>query len=75
MAKLSRDRESSLLVRARASLIMLCLGLGILAYLIVIDRREWFHIRPGSGSAAAMAHAADTGRPAEDRPQMGTIAR
>ena len=41
----------------RASLMMLCFGFGVLAFLIVIDRSEWFHLRPASGTAAAMANA------------------
>lgn len=41
----------------RASLMMLCFGFGVLAFLIVIGRSEWFHLRPASGTAAAMANA------------------
>ena len=52
------DREKSLVETIRASLIMLCFGLGILAFLISIDRPQWFHIRPVSGTAAAMSQAA-----------------
>lgn len=42
----------------KSSLMMLSFGLMILAYLVAIDRPEWFHIRPITGTAAAMSHAA-----------------
>ena len=41
----------------RSSLAMLVFGLSILAYLIAIDRADWFHLRPGTGTAAAMSEA------------------
>ena len=44
---------------AKASLIMLAFGLGVLAFLVGIDRAHWFRLRPASGTAAAMWHAAD----------------
>ncbi|WP_333571039.1 hypothetical protein [Sphingomonas sp.] len=44
--------------RLRSSVALLLFGLGTLAFLIAIDRPEWFHLRPGSGTAAAMSHAA-----------------
>lgn len=50
-------REKTLVETVRASLIMLCFGLGVLAFLVAIDRPEWFHIRPVSGTAAAMSNA------------------
>jgi hypothetical protein len=43
----------------RAALIMLCFGFGVLAFLVAIDRPEWFHIQPGTATAAAMVRAAD----------------
>ncbi|WP_010545712.1 hypothetical protein [Sphingomonas elodea] len=49
----SRRRE-----RLRSSIALLLFGLGTLAFLIAIDRPEWFHLRPASGTAAAMSHAA-----------------
>ncbi|HEX7822206.1 MAG TPA: hypothetical protein VF463_16475 [Sphingobium sp.] len=39
---------------------LLSFGLGILAFLIAIDRPEWFTLRPASGTAAAMSKASDT---------------
>lgn len=43
------------------SLALLAFGLGILAFLIAIDRPEWFTLRPASGTAAAMSKASDGG--------------
>ncbi|MBW6522869.1 hypothetical protein KZ810_05105 [Sphingomonas sp. RHCKR47] len=51
-------RHRSLLEQVRASLLMLGFGLSVLGFLIAIDRPEWFHLRPATGTAAAMAHAA-----------------
>ena len=45
-----------------SSVFFLCFGLTILAFLTAIDRESWFHIRPVTGTAAAMAAAAE--RPA-----------
>ncbi|WP_019515707.1 hypothetical protein [Sphingomonas sp. Mn802worker] len=50
-------RHRSLLESIRASLLMLGFGLSVLAFLIAIDRPEWFHLRPATGTAAAMANA------------------
>ena len=59
----------------RASIIMLCFGLGILAFLVAIERPEWFHIRPVSGTAAAMAHAATLDAAEGDRLARASAAR
>jgi hypothetical protein len=45
--------------KAAASFMLLCFGLGSLAYLIAIDRADWFAVRPASGAALAMANASD----------------
>lgn len=59
----------SLIESIRASLLMLGFGLSVLAFLIAIDRPEWFHLRPATGTAAAMAHAsAPTHSRQHDRP-------
>jgi hypothetical protein len=42
----------------RSGLAMLAFGLTILTYLVSIDHPEWFHMRPASGTAVAMANAA-----------------
>lgn len=44
--------------RLHSSVVMLLLGIGILAFLVAIDRPHWFNLRPASGTAAAMSHAA-----------------
>jgi hypothetical protein len=43
----------------RSSLMLLAFGLFILAYLVAIDRPHWFRVKPATGTAAAMAIAAD----------------
>lgn len=50
-------RHRSMIESIRASLLMLGFGLSVLAFLIAIDRPEWFHLRPATGTAAAMANA------------------
>jgi hypothetical protein len=56
-----RDRESraNLTRSLRSSLMLLAFGLFILAYLVAIDRPHWFRVKPATGTAAAMAVAAD----------------
>lgn len=41
---------------------LLLFGIATLAFLIVIDREEWFHIKPATGTAAAMSHAGTPAR-------------
>jgi hypothetical protein len=41
----------------KASLMILLLGLTGFVFLVAIDRTHWFHLRPASGTAAAMWHA------------------
>lgn len=55
-----RNRLQSL----AATAMMLAFGLGTLAFLIAIDRPEWFHIRPASGTAMALSHASNSEEPA-----------
>lgn len=57
----------SLIESARASLLMLAFGLSVLAFLIAIDRPEWFHVRPATGTAAAMANASTSTRVEQPR--------
>ncbi len=60
MRQFDEFNEKSRFETIKASLMMLCFGLGILAFLIVIERPEWFHIRPVSGAAAAMVEAGNS---------------
>lgn len=41
-------------------LALLAFGLAVLAFLTAIDRPEWFHLKPATGTAAAMVYASDT---------------
>lgn len=61
---MSRDARSRRRERMRSSIALLLFGLGTLAFLIAIDRPEWFHLRPASATAEAMSQAA---APAPDR--------
>lgn len=49
----------TMIEKAAGSLMLLCFGLGSLAFLVAIDRAEWFEVRPASGTAMAMARASD----------------
>ncbi|RDE05452.1 hypothetical protein [Sphingomonas aracearum] len=51
----SDDRRLSTL---KSSVLMLCFGLGVLAFLVAIERPHWFEVRPATGTAAAMSAAA-----------------
>jgi len=46
---------------------VLAFGLLVLVFLAAIDRPHWFEVRPATGTAAALAAAADA--PATDRRQ------
>lgn len=48
-----RQRES-----VWASIFLLCFGVGVLAFLTAIDRQQWFHIKPATGTAVALSKAA-----------------
>lgn len=53
------DRWSSYSHSLKSSLVVFCFGIGLLAFLIAIDRPQWFHIRPAAGIAKAMALASE----------------
>lgn len=66
-------QHRSLIESARASLLMLAFGLSVLAFLIAIDRPEWFQVRPATGTAAAMANASTTARAEQPRVVDGRV--
>jgi hypothetical protein len=43
--------------RLKGTMALLGVGLAILAFLVAIDRPQWFHIRPATGTSLAMSHA------------------
>lgn len=45
--------------RLSGTMALMGLGLAILAFLVAIDRPEWFHIRPATGTSMALSHAMD----------------
>ncbi len=55
---MSRDAGFRRKERLRSAIALLMFGLGTLAFLIAIDRPEWFHLRPASAAAEAMSQAA-----------------
>ncbi len=57
------QRNRKKLENLAGSLMLLSFGLAMLAYLIAIDRPEWFNLRPASGTAAAMSNAAQISPP------------
>ncbi|HEX7874521.1 MAG TPA: hypothetical protein VF475_16530 [Sphingobium sp.] len=60
MRKFDDQARKTVLETVRGSLLMLAFGLAMLAYLVAIDRTQWFNLRPASGTAAAMSKASDT---------------
>ncbi len=57
MPRSPSPKSSKISPTARASLSLLGFGLALLAFLIAIDRPQWFVLRPASGTAAALAKA------------------
>ncbi len=54
--------------RLTGTMALMGLGLAILAFLVAIDRPQWFHIRPATGTSVALSHAMgapDRGVPAK----------
>jgi len=42
--------------RLTGTMALLALGLAVLAFLVAIDRPQWFHIRPATGTSLALSH-------------------
>lgn len=42
-----------------STIFILCFGIGLLAFLIAIDRPHWFQLRPMSGVAKALSLAGE----------------
>jgi len=59
MRKLDQRDGRQVMESVLGSLVMLTFALGVLAFLIAVDHADWFHIRPATGTAAAMSNAAD----------------
>lgn len=59
MPPIDRSDKAHAAMALRGRLLLVAFGLGILAFLVAIDRPEWFHIRPASGGAAAMSLGAN----------------
>ncbi|MDF0541927.1 hypothetical protein PX699_06215 [Sphingobium sp. H39-3-25] len=66
MRQFDKQDSKTVIETVRSSLMLLSFGLGILAFLIAIDRPEWFNLRPVSGAAAAMSNAADSSPQAKE---------
>ncbi|SFR84426.1 hypothetical protein [Sphingomonas jatrophae] len=58
MRKTDHDRAAAS-NRLWSNVLLLSFGLALLAFLVGIERQNWFHIRPASGTAQAMSYAAD----------------
>ena len=41
------------------NLLLLLFGCGVLAFLVAVDRAEWFSIRPATGTSIAMARSTE----------------
>ncbi|WP_395392617.1 hypothetical protein WBP07_16205 [Novosphingobium sp. BL-8A] len=57
------DRER-LRQALRSNLLLFLFGLGVLGFLVAIDRAEWFSLKPATGTSVSMHHAA-TGHPGQ----------
>lgn len=58
----------------KGSLLFLLFGLSMLAFLVAIDRPEWFVLRPATGTAVAMS-AAPKITPAKARTDQVELSR
>lgn len=60
-AERSRLRES-----LTGNFLLLLFGCGVLAFLVAVDRVDWFSIRPATGTSIAMARSTEkpAGKPA-----------
>jgi hypothetical protein len=43
--------------------LLLLFGLGVLGFLVAVDRADWFAIRPATGTSIALAHASNAAAP------------
>ena len=57
IAKINTDDSPPNPLWGRLALLMF--GRTVLAFLTAIDRPEWFHLKPATGTAAAMVYASD----------------
>lgn len=58
-AERNRSRESLV-----GTLLLLLFGCSVLAFLVAVDRAEWFAIRPATGTSVAMSQASVPQSPA-----------
>lgn len=49
--------------------LLLAFGLGVLGFLVAVDRADWFAIHPATGTSLAMARASDA---SNENPYTGT---
>jgi hypothetical protein len=63
MRKTDDHARKKMVDQLLGSLALLGFGCLMLAYLVAIDRTEWFNLRPASGTAAAMSNASGHARP------------
>jgi len=65
--------------RLRESLVgnglLLLFGCGVLAFLVSVDRLDWFSIRPATGTSIAMARSTEKPQPAAPEKRIGTLAQ
>ncbi|TCM18578.1 hypothetical protein EDF56_104108 [Novosphingobium sp. PhB165] len=52
----AKDRER-LRQAMRSNMLLLFFGLGVLGFLIAIDRAEWFSLKPATGTSVSLSHA------------------
>lgn len=68
-----RDTDKPDTTRATEALagrvLLLLFGLGVLGFLVAIDRADWFALRPATGTSIAMSNA--SAAPLTDRESKG----
>jgi hypothetical protein len=57
MRQYDEEEKKNKVERLHATLMLIAFGLTVLAFLVAIERPEWFHIRPVSATAMAMSLA------------------
>lgn len=63
MRNMTETERTRLRESLTGNLLLLLFGCGVLAFLVSVDRLDWFSIRPATGTSIAMARS--TEKPAE----------
>lgn len=53
-----REQRRDAQRRLQGTAALFLFGIFVLGFLVAIDRPEWFHIRPATGTSVALSHVA-----------------